>query len=168
MGKPRLNPWPFCANDGTCSCAKFKDDPEGCEQRKERGVKPPVVTVLDEDSPLWLVNEQIKGLLEGDGAGEDHEDVLAFLSATGLPESTVKRVHKAIVRAETVPMKYRRMAFNARLQEENAQLAALVEALKPDAEKWRERERKIAELKARGFLRSPLRATKGGDGNEQA
>lgn len=55
---------------------------------------------LDEDHPLWLVNEQIKGLLEGDGADEDHRDVLEFLRATGLPESTVKRVHKALVCSE--------------------------------------------------------------------
>jgi hypothetical protein len=55
---------------------------------------------LDDDHPLWLVNEQIKGLLEGDGADEDHRDVLAFLLATGLPEGTVKRVHQALVCAE--------------------------------------------------------------------
>lgn len=52
---------------------------------------------LDDDHPLWLINEQIKGLLEGDGAGEDHEDVLSFLRTTGLPEGTVKMVHKALV-----------------------------------------------------------------------
>lgn len=51
---------------------------------------------LDDDHPLWLVNEQIKGLLDGEGASEDHHDVLAFLRATGLPEGTVRRVHQAI------------------------------------------------------------------------
>ncbi len=55
---------------------------------------------LDEDDPLWLVNEQIKGLLEGDGADEDHQDVITFLKKTGLPDDTVKRIHKAIVCAE--------------------------------------------------------------------
>ena len=55
---------------------------------------------LDEDSPLWLVNEQIKGLLEGLGASEDHEDVLKFLRATGLPEDTVSRLHSAIVHGD--------------------------------------------------------------------
>lgn len=55
---------------------------------------------LDDDHPAWLINEQIKGLLEGDGAAEDHDGVLTFLRATGLPEGTVKRVHKAIVCAE--------------------------------------------------------------------
>jgi hypothetical protein len=55
---------------------------------------------LDDDHPLWLVNEQIKGFLEGDGADEDHQDVLDFLMAMGLPESTVKRVHKALVCSE--------------------------------------------------------------------
>lgn len=60
-----------------------------------------MVDELDEDDPMWLVNEQIKGLLEGFGASEDHEDVLNFLRATGLPETTVLRIHKAIVCAET-------------------------------------------------------------------
>ena len=55
---------------------------------------------LDDDHPLWLVNEQIKGLLEGEGASEDHEDVLAFLRNTGLPEGTVTRMHRALVCAE--------------------------------------------------------------------
>jgi len=56
---------------------------------------------LDEDDPMWLINAQIKGLLEGDGAGEDHEDVLNWLRSTGLPEDTVKRMHKAIVHGDT-------------------------------------------------------------------
>lgn len=52
---------------------------------------------LDEDHPLWLINEQIKGLLEGEGASEDHEDVIKFLMQTGLPNDTVERIHRAIV-----------------------------------------------------------------------
>lgn len=59
-----------------------------------------MVDELDDDHPLWLVNAQIEGLLEGFGANEDHENVLAFFRLTGLPESTVKRMHKAIVCAE--------------------------------------------------------------------
>lgn len=55
---------------------------------------------LDDDHPLWLVNEQIKGLLGGDGADEDHEDVISFLLTTGLPRGTVDRIHMAIVCAE--------------------------------------------------------------------
>lgn len=55
---------------------------------------------LPDDHELWLVNEQIKGLLEGDGAGEDHDSVLRFFRATGLPEGTVARIHRAIVCAE--------------------------------------------------------------------
>ena len=55
---------------------------------------------LDEDNPLWLVNEQIKGLLEGVGASEDHEDVISFFTGAGLPKGTVDRIHKAIVCAE--------------------------------------------------------------------
>lgn len=56
---------------------------------------------LDDDHPLWLVNAQIDGLLLGYGANEDHEDVLTFLRNTGLPETTVTRIHRAIVCAET-------------------------------------------------------------------
>ena len=55
---------------------------------------------LDDDHPLWLVNEQIKGLLEGLGASEDHEDVLAFLRNTGLPEGTVNRIHRVLVHGD--------------------------------------------------------------------
>jgi len=35
-GARALNPASFCANDGTCSCAKFGADPKDCEQRLER------------------------------------------------------------------------------------------------------------------------------------
>lgn len=42
---------------------------------------------LDDDHPLWLVNAQIVGLLEGQGAGEDHENVVEFFLAIGLPRS---------------------------------------------------------------------------------
>lgn len=37
------------------------------------------------------------------------------------------------------------------------QLRAKVAELEPDAMKWREREKKIADLKSRGFLKNPLR-----------
>ena len=70
-----------------------------------------MITELDDESPLWLVNEQIKGLLEGDGADEDYQDVLTFLRATGLPEDTVTRMLKAIVCAEKgEPVAYRQMS----------------------------------------------------------
>lgn len=55
---------------------------------------------LDDDHPLWLINEQIKGLLEGLGASEDHEAVVTFLRNTGLPEATVARMHQAIVHGD--------------------------------------------------------------------
>lgn len=55
----------------------------------------------DDEHPLWCINAQIQGLLEGEGATEDHEAVLAFLRATGLPESTVKRMHNALVFGDT-------------------------------------------------------------------
>jgi len=56
---------------------------------------------LDDDHPLWLINEQIKGLLEGDGADEDHKAVIAFLRATGLPADTVSRMHHALVHGDS-------------------------------------------------------------------
>jgi hypothetical protein len=63
---------------------------------------PSASDILDDDAPLWLINEQIKGLLEGDGAGEDHQDVLDFLrQTTGLPEGTILRIHRAIVHGDT-------------------------------------------------------------------
>lgn len=55
----------------------------------------------DEDHPLWCINTQIQGLLEGFGANEDHDAVIAFLTATGLPPGTVKRMHAAIVNGDS-------------------------------------------------------------------
>lgn len=55
---------------------------------------------LDDEHPLWLVNEQIKGLLEGEGASEDHDNVVDFLLRTGLPRGTVDRIHRALVGAD--------------------------------------------------------------------
>lgn len=55
---------------------------------------------LDDDHPLACVNDQIRWLLEGIGANEDHEDVISFLLSTGLPSGTVNRIHRAIVNAE--------------------------------------------------------------------
>jgi len=53
---------------------------------------------LDDDKdPLWLINTQIIGLMEGYGATEDNEDVLRFLTEkTGLPKVTVDHIHAAI------------------------------------------------------------------------
>ncbi len=39
---------------------------------------------LDDDHPLSLVNSQIDGLLQGQGASEDHEDVITFFLKTEL------------------------------------------------------------------------------------
>ena len=57
---------------------------------------------LDEDHPLWCVNEQIKGLLLGYGATEDREMVIDFLRETGLPRGTVSRLITAITCSEKV------------------------------------------------------------------
>lgn len=80
-------------------------DWDGC---REFGFEPDVESAnpifkdeLDDDHPLCLVNGQIEGLLEGDGASEDHEDVIKFFLDTGLPRSTVDRIHKAIVWGDT-------------------------------------------------------------------
>ena len=69
-----------------------------------RGWKGPGLMVespdeLDDDHPLACLNDQIIGLMEGIGSSEDHEDVIAFLLGTGLPRSTVDRIHRAIVNA---------------------------------------------------------------------
>ena len=58
---------------------------------------------FDEDNELSLIESQIEGLLGGDGASEDHADVLKFLSTAGLRPALAARVHKAIVYAEVVP-----------------------------------------------------------------
>lgn len=55
----------------------------------------------EDDHPLWCINAQITGLLEGEGATEDHEAVLAFLRSTRLPERTVKRMHAALCFGDT-------------------------------------------------------------------
>ena len=57
----------------------------------------PTPDELDDDHPLCCINSQIDGLLQGQGASEDHEDVIAFFLKTGLPRSTVNRIHHAIV-----------------------------------------------------------------------
>lgn len=51
------------------------------------------------DDELNLLESQIEGLLEGDGATDDHKDVLKFLY-THLRADIADRVHKAIVNAE--------------------------------------------------------------------
>lgn len=56
---------------------------------------------LDDEHPQWCINEQIKDMLEGGASNEDHRHVIEFLRSTGLPEGTAKRVHLAIVCAES-------------------------------------------------------------------
>lgn len=66
---------------------------------REPDAQPLHCDALAEDHPLWLVNAQILGLLDGDGASEDHENVIAFLRGTGLPASTVERMRQALCRS---------------------------------------------------------------------
>lgn len=60
----------------------------------------------DEDGPMWLVNAQIDGLMQGEGASEDHENVLKFLRETGLDESVVKRMHLALCHGDAKEKKH--------------------------------------------------------------
>jgi hypothetical protein len=55
---------------------------------------------LDDEDPRWLINEQVKGLLMGDGASEDHDAVVALLKTLGLPPGTTSRMHRALCCAE--------------------------------------------------------------------
>lgn len=49
-----------------------------------------------EDDEMTLIESQIDGLLEGEGAGEDHANVKSWIAGAGLRESLVCRVHRAI------------------------------------------------------------------------
>jgi len=55
------------------------------------------------------------------------------MSITLPPTEERDVLRKEVERLKTVPMKYRRMAFNAQLQEENKALWERVEALERDA-----------------------------------
>jgi len=65
-------------------------------------------------------------------------------------EKDVKAMRAEIERLKTVPMKYRRMAFNAQLQNENAQLSQQLadnDLFELDRNKWRNNyRREIAKL----------------------
>ena len=59
---------------------------------------------------------------------------LALLRAElAILRAKLEAAEKENARLKTVPMKYRRMTFNAQLQEENAKQAAQIEALEKDA-----------------------------------
>lgn len=75
----------------------------------KRGPSPELSSDLDEDSPMWLVNAQIDGLLEGEGASEDHENVIKFLRQAGLPGDTAKRVHLAICHGDAKARTFERI-----------------------------------------------------------
>lgn len=63
-----------------------------------------VTTPCGEES---LIDAQIDGLLEGDGAGEDHQNVLNFFQAIGFTEKMASRIHHAIVNSERKPVRGR-------------------------------------------------------------
>lgn len=63
-------------------------------------------TVADEDE-LLLIEHQLTGLLEGDGAGEDHEDVRKFFTDHGISAATAARLDEAISLRRFVPANWR-------------------------------------------------------------
>lgn len=108
--------WGGVANHGTTGWAKRDEnghlvsayshlplDESQWEVVEERQAPPLAAEELDDDHPLACVNDQICGLLEGIGASEDHEGVVAFFLSTGLPRRTVDRIHRAIASAEVQP-----------------------------------------------------------------
>lgn len=81
---------------GVCdACAKTSADYQAAMFSPKAEDKP--AGSLDDDHPLWCVNEQIKDILDGLGATTDHKGVRNFLLSTGLPEGTVHRMHVALV-----------------------------------------------------------------------
>ena len=52
-------------------------------------------------------------------------------------DKRIAELERELVAAKSVPMKYRRMAFNAELQVENANLRKELEAVRKDAERWK-------------------------------
>jgi len=52
-------------------------------------------------------------------------------------DKRIAELERELVAAKSVPMKYRRMAFNAELQVENANLRKELEAVRKDAERYR-------------------------------
>lgn len=52
-------------------------------------------SVLDDedDTVFW----QLAGLMEGEGATEDHEDVMRWFKQAGMPEKLIPIVHAALV-----------------------------------------------------------------------
>ena len=59
----------------------------------------------------------------------------------------ITRLEAELAKAKTVPMKYRRMAFNAQLQDEVKKLEAENAALKADAERYRFIVSKVKEIR---------------------
>lgn len=71
--KPALpDSWPFCANDGTCSCAKFHAKPDNCERRAERfpelALKPAALMRCAADRDGECVHAQCPQLRDGEPA----------------------------------------------------------------------------------------------------
>lgn len=59
-----------------------------------------LTTELDDDNPLWCINAQINGFLDGIGATEDIRAITEFFKAAGLPNGTVDRILRALACAE--------------------------------------------------------------------
>jgi len=84
---------------GALNGALAKLDPEGQDLQVAIA---PMSEDDEDDHPLWCVDAQIRGLMEGIGATEDLEAVKAFLRSTGLRESTAERMRDALCAASLV------------------------------------------------------------------
>lgn len=82
---------PFAEHDDAGSYAVNAIEADWCIAR----LHPPEDREVDEGR-LWLINSQVEGLMDSDGAGEDHQDVLDFLQLVGLNESNTLALHEAM------------------------------------------------------------------------
>lgn len=79
--------------------SRTEGTPQSIPKSSARPLKEgPPHSYLDEDNPLWGINEQIKDiLLHMFAASEDHQDIIEFFQRAGLPEWTAKQVHLALL-----------------------------------------------------------------------
>ena len=66
---------------------------------------------------------------------KDYEGMREFQQKYIAADQELRKLRAELEKAKSVPMKYRRMEFNAQLQNENTRLRAELDALKQDVEK---------------------------------
>lgn len=92
--------------------AQLLADPyTACLTRMQAHLKSRLPNVSNDDDEPSLLETQLDGLLTGDGATDDHKDVLAGFRSLGLTEPMVNRVHRAIVCAEVKTEAVRPFSF---------------------------------------------------------